>query len=103
MGRKQGVTDQKLAELHQFETSPLFSPLEKAALNYATAMTRTPVEVSDEVFAVLKKNFNEKQLVELTACIAWENHRARFDHALGMESEGFSAGAICPLPNPPPF
>jgi hypothetical protein len=37
-------------------------------------------------------------MVELTSAIAWENYRARFDHAFGIEAEGFSAGAFCPLP-----
>jgi hypothetical protein len=36
--------------------------------------------------------------VELTACIAWENYRARFDHAFGVESENFSEGSFCALP-----
>lgn len=35
---------------------------------------------------------------ELTSAIAWENYRARNNHALGVESEGFSKGAFCPLP-----
>ena len=38
------------------------------------------------------------QIVELTSAIAWENHSARFDHALGVESQGYSEGAFCPLP-----
>lgn len=67
-------------------------------LDYATAMTKTPVEVSDDLFAKLRQHFSETQLVELTAVIAWENYRARFDHALGIEAQGFSAGAYCPLP-----
>ena len=37
-------------------------------------------------------------MVELTATIAWENYRARFDHAFGIEGEGFSEGAVCALP-----
>lgn len=61
-------------------------------------MTRTPVEVSDALFARLRGNFTEAQLVELTATIAWENYRARFDHAFGVEAEGFSEGAYCALP-----
>ena len=36
-------------------------------------------------------------LVELTAAIAWENHRARFNHALGMGYGGFSEGSYCLL------
>jgi hypothetical protein len=37
-------------------------------------------------------------MVELTSAIAWENYRARFDHAFGCDAEGFSEGAFCPLP-----
>ncbi|HYL62386.1 MAG TPA: hypothetical protein VE077_07165 [Candidatus Methylomirabilis sp.] len=61
-------------------------------------MTHTPVEVPESLFAELKEKFSEVQLVELTATIAWENYRARFDHAFGVEAEGFSAGAFCALP-----
>lgn len=67
-------------------------------LRYAAAMTRTPVQVSDEFFATLRAHFDEKQLVELTSAIAWENYRARFNHAFGIEAEGLSEGAFCPLP-----
>jgi alkylhydroperoxidase family enzyme len=61
-------------------------------------MTRTPVEVPEALFAKLRKLFDEPQLVELTATIAWENYRARFNHAFGIEAEGFSEGAFCALP-----
>jgi hypothetical protein len=36
--------------------------------------------------------------VELTSAIAWENYRARFDHAFGIEGENFSEGAVCAMP-----
>ena len=68
-------------------------------LRYAVAMTATPVEVSDKLFDQLKQLFDEKQLVELTSAIAWENYRARYDHAFGIEAEGFYRGALCLLPN----
>ena len=57
-----------------------------------------PVEVPDELFAELRKHFSPQQMVELTSAIAWENYQARFDHAFGIESKGFSDGARCPLP-----
>jgi 4-carboxymuconolactone decarboxylase len=98
VGRRLGVTDQQLQDLAVFETSAAFSELEKLVLRYTVAMTRTPVEVSDELFAGLQRHFNPLQLVELTSAIAWENYRARFDHAFGIEAEGFSAGAICAVP-----
>ena len=98
MGRKQGITEQQLLDLAQFETSPAFSELEKLVLRYAVAMTETPVVVSDELFAELRKHFGPQQMVELTSAIAWENYRARFDHAFGVEAEGFSDGAVCAVP-----
>ena len=61
-------------------------------------MTRTPVEVQETLFASLQARFDEAQLVELTANIAWENYRARFNHAFGIDAEGFSEGAVCALP-----
>lgn len=61
-------------------------------------MTRIPVEVSDALFARLRERFTEAGLVELTSAIAWENYRARFDHALGIEGENFTEGAVCAMP-----
>lgn len=69
-------------------------------LDYSLAMTQTPVEVPDELFAALRQHLNEAQMVELTATIAWENYRARFNHAFGIEAQGFSEGAYCPMPEP---
>jgi 4-carboxymuconolactone decarboxylase len=98
VSRKQGVTEEKLMALADFESSAALSPLEKLVLRYAVAITATPVEVSDDLFAKLQQHFSERQLVELTSALAWENYRARFDHAFGIEAEGFSKGAFCPLP-----
>ena len=92
------MTEEKLQALAEFETASVFSAAERVALRYADAMTGTPVEVPDELFAELREHFDEPEIVELTSALAWENYRARFDHALGFESEGFSDGAFCPLP-----
>jgi alkylhydroperoxidase family enzyme len=91
-----------LRDVPVYERSAEFSALEKLVIDYAVRMTNTPVEVPDELFAKLRQHFNDAQLVELTAAIAWENYRARFDHALGIEAQGFSEGAFCPLPERPP-
>jgi alkylhydroperoxidase family enzyme len=97
VGRKQGITEQQLLDLPHFETSPAFSEVEKLVVRYAVAMTQTPVEVADDLFAQLRNHFTPRQMVELTSAIAWENYRARFDHAFGLEAEGFSEGAVCPV------
>jgi alkylhydroperoxidase family enzyme len=100
VGRTAGITEEQLMALPDFENSTVFNETEKLVLRYAVAMTATPVEVSDELFEALRRHFDEGQLVELTSAIAWENYRARFDHAFGIEAEGFYRGALCLLPQP---
>jgi alkylhydroperoxidase family enzyme len=95
------MSEQQLRDLPVYRTSDAFSPFEKLVLDYAVEMTRTPVEVPDALFAALRAELDEAQLVELTAAIAWENYRARFDHAFGIGAQGFSEGAWCPLPERP--
>jgi alkylhydroperoxidase family enzyme len=84
--------------LHNYRNSELFSVTEKLVLEYADGMTQTPVEVPDALFAKLREKFSEAQMVELTSTLAWENYRARFDHAFGVEAEGFTKGGYCALP-----
>jgi AhpD family alkylhydroperoxidase len=99
ISRRHGVSERQLRELGSYRDSDAFSPLEKLVVEYAEGMTRTPVEVSDELVAELRKHFDERQLVELTAAIAIENYRARFNWALGIGSQGFTReGDFCPLP-----
>ena len=98
MGRRAGLTDRELTELPNWPASDAFDDREKLVLAYADEMTNTPVEVPDDLFARLRASFSEPEIVELTAGLAWENYRARFAHALGIESGGFSEGAFCPLP-----
>lgn len=92
------MTDDQLRELPRYRGSGSFSTLEKLVLDYTVAMTRTPVDVKDELYDDLSKQLSEIQILELTAAIAWENFRARLYHALEVESAGFSEGAYCPLP-----
>ncbi len=81
-----------------YRNSAPFSETEKLVLEYADSMTQTPVEVQDALFAKLREKFTDAQLVELTATLAWENYRARFDHAFSVEAEGFTEGSYCAMP-----
>lgn len=98
MSRAHGVSADQIAALPDYKTDVNFSELERLVLEYADAITRTPVEVPAALFARLRERFNEAQLVELTSAIAWEGYRARFSHAFGIESENFTDGAVCALP-----
>lgn len=98
MGRKLGITENQLHNLSKFETSEHFSEDERLVLHMASALTRTPSDVSDEFFATLRDRFSERELVELSAAIAWENYRARFNRTFALGSDGFSKISVCPLP-----
>lgn len=92
------MTEEQLHDITTYETSKAFDSREMAALDYAVAMTKTPVDVSDELFERILTHFSEEQLIELTAVIAQENFRARFNRPFRVEPAGFSEGAFCPMP-----
>jgi AhpD family alkylhydroperoxidase len=101
VARLAGLTDEQLLALSRYRDTDLFTELEKLVLDYATGMTRTPVEVPDSLFARLREHFDEAQLVELTSAIALENMRGRFNLALGVGAAGFSEGMVCAVPAVP--
>jgi alkylhydroperoxidase family enzyme len=98
IAREAGITEAQLLALPHYRESAEFSELEKLVLDYASAISRTPARVSDELFASLREHFDERQLVELTNVIALENMRARFNSAFEMTPAGFSEGMVCAVP-----
>lgn len=98
MGRAGGISTEQIANLNNYRSDFNFSVQERLVLEYADRMTQIPVEIPDALFARLRERFSEAQLVELTSAIAWENYRARFDHAFGIEGENFAEGQVCALP-----
>jgi len=93
-----GTTEEQLLALPRYRDSGAFSELECLVLDYATAMSRTPSSVSEELFAALREHFDERQMVELTNVIALENMRARFNSAFDMTPAGFREGMVCAVP-----
>ena len=97
-----GVTEEQLRELPSFRDSDAFDEDERLVLEYAEGITRTPVEVSDELFERLRSRFDEEQILELTWAAAIENLRARFNWALGIDSQNYTEGATCIRPETAP-
>ncbi len=87
MGSSRGVTQEKINALADYATSPLYTEAERVALAYADAMTVTGREVSDEQFARLREFYNDDEIIELTAIIAWENSSSKFNRALRVPSQ----------------
>jgi alkylhydroperoxidase family enzyme len=79
----------KVAELLTWRDSTLFSEAERVALEYAERITYTDQKVDDALFARLKQHYTEPQIVELTAAVAFENFRSKFNPPLGIEAQGF--------------
>jgi len=93
------VTDEQLRELSRYRESSAFSPREKLVLDLAVAMTRTPPDVGDDLFAELQKYFANPQLVELVTEIGLANLRGRFNTTFRCRVAGYSGDAYCPLPD----
>jgi alkylhydroperoxidase family enzyme len=98
IARRSGLSDGQLLALPRYRDSDLFTGLEKLVMDYAVAMTRTPVQVPDALFSQLREHLDKGQLVELTHHIALENLRGRFNVAFGVGAAGFSEGMVCAMP-----
>jgi AhpD family alkylhydroperoxidase len=98
--RNSGFSDEELLALARYRQSDLFTEREKLALDYTVAVMRTPVEVTDELFARMKEHFTDEQLVEITALLTVVN-LDRFNAAFGIGSAGFSEGMVCVPPDRP--
>ena len=96
MGSKLGVSDEKILALADYATSPLYSETERVALEYADAMTLSGREVSDALFARVRRAYSDDALVELTAIIAWENASSKFNRALRIPSQGLWKRRVTP-------
>jgi alkylhydroperoxidase family enzyme len=84
-----GADDEKIRQVPTWRESRLFTDLERAALEYAERMTITGERVTDELWARLRGHLSEAQIVELTAAVALENFRSKFNVPLGVEAQGF--------------
>jgi alkylhydroperoxidase family enzyme len=88
VGSELGVPAEKIDALAEYGTSPWYDEAERLALEYADAMTITGGQVTDELFARLRRHYDDDTLVELTAIIAWENASAKINRALRIPSQG---------------
>ncbi len=93
------MTDEELLALGTEREREVFSDLERAVIDYAVALSATPVVVGEELTERLRAHLDERQLVELTAQITYGNHLARFSRAFDLPASGRSEGRVCPLPD----
>ena len=86
MGRKAGLTDEKLLAVKGSDFSA-FNETEQLVIELADAMADTPANVSDELYGRLQDKFSEEQLLQLGGQIAFENFRARLNRVFDVGSD----------------
>jgi AhpD family alkylhydroperoxidase len=78
----------KAEQVERWRETSLYSDRERAALEYAEAMTDTNRRVLPEQIEALRPHFDDDGIVALTAWIAFQNFAAKFNAALGAEEHG---------------
>ena len=81
------VSDDEIAAIREGRFDG-FPPAEVALLRMADAVSGTPSNISDELYAELRQHFTEDQLIELAAAAAQENFRARYNRVFDVGSDG---------------
>jgi AhpD family alkylhydroperoxidase len=84
--RQEGVTQAQLDALAADRVPEALTDADRAVLDYADAMTRA-VRVPDEVFARVRAQLSDRELVELTVTVAGYNCVSRFLEALQVDHE----------------
>jgi uncharacterized peroxidase-related enzyme len=89
-----GVADAKLAAIWDYQTSPLYSAAERAALDLAFTAAKAPDDVTDDMFAELRKHWSEEQIVEIVGVIALFGFLNRWNGTLAtpLEEEPLAVG-----------
>lgn len=90
---KRGASLEKAAAVSHWRSSDLFDERERAALEYAEAMTVTGDGVTDPTFDALRRHYDDNAVVEFTALVAFQNLSSKFNAALCVPPQGF-----CELP-----
>ncbi|MCP5082045.1 MAG: carboxymuconolactone decarboxylase family protein [Alphaproteobacteria bacterium] len=86
---KRGVCPDKILALNEWQSSPMFEPVERAALMFAEAVTHTDAEVTGIMRKNLTAHFSEDEITELTGLIAFQNMSSKFNAALDVAPQGF--------------
>lgn len=82
-----GASDEKVAALWEYRTSPLFTDAERAALDFALAAASVPNGVTDEIADELKKHYGDDAIIEILAEVALMGFLNRWNDSMGTVLE----------------
>ena len=84
MARRFGATEAELAALANGDLS-VFAPRERAAFEFAEKLTVDSCKIPGELFAEVRRHFDEGEVIEIAAVAGLFNYFNRFNNALEME------------------
>jgi alkylhydroperoxidase family enzyme len=84
---QQGIPADKLDQVWEYRTSPLFSEAERVVIEFAIAAASQPNDVTDEMFERMKRNWNEGQIVEITALVSYFGFMNRWNDTMATPLE----------------
>lgn len=90
--QRAGVQD-KVDALDHWQSADCYSHAERLALEYTEAVTRSDIQVTDDLMTRLKQAYHDDHIIELTGLIAFQNLSSKFNAALDVPAQGF-----CRLP-----
>lgn len=82
-----GISDEKLAAVWNYETSPLYSVKERLALDFARDAASQPNEVTDAQFAQMQQHWTDDQIVEILGVVALFGFLNRWNDTMGTPLE----------------
>jgi uncharacterized peroxidase-related enzyme len=82
-----GVSDEKLADVWTYATSPHYMPRERVALDFALAAAAQPNAVTDEMFAKLREQWSETEIVEILGVVAMFGFLNRWNDSMATPLE----------------
>lgn len=83
---KEGLKAPELDQIHSGGLPASLTEADRAVLRYTESMTRS-IDVPDEVFAAVRAQFAEREIIELTATIGAYNLVSRFLVAMKVDHE----------------
>lgn len=84
---QQGISAEKLDQVWEFRTSPLFSEAERVALEFSIAAASQPNDVTDELFDQMKRYWSEGQIVEIAALVSYFGFMNRWNDTMATPLE----------------
>ncbi len=82
-----GISDEKIAAVWEYQTSPLYSDAERVALDYALAAGSVPNAVDEPLMVRMKQHWEEDQIVEILGAICLYGFLNRWNDSMATDLE----------------